>query len=216
MSFSLPPEIQSEVAALTARYSAPPLFAEPGYDDYLRTIDMRKRPGEVCMVIRRPNGRLITSTKTFYPDDAYRLPTGGIHPGEPIYDALLRETQEETSLTVEVRRFLAIIRYQADSATSSAPDNTGALVVDGLYVFTTYAFLLDEIGGELRAEDETEHIAGFREVAVDELPAMADHLERIGEFEPDSAGGARRYGDWSAWGRFRAITHRAVWQALQK
>ncbi|HUY78431.1 MAG TPA: NUDIX hydrolase [Ktedonobacterales bacterium] len=211
MTFSLPPEIQREVAALTTRYGAPPLFAEPGYDDYLHTIDMRKRPGEVCMVIRRPNGRLITSTKTFYPDDAYRLPTGGIHPGEPIYDALLRETQEETSLTVEVRRFLAIIRYQADAA-SPLPANSSALVADGLYLFTTYAFLLDEIGGELHAEDETERIAGFHEVAVDELPTLADRLERV--VAPQS-NADRTYGNWEAWGRFRAITHRAVWQALQ-
>jgi len=209
MTFSLPPEIQREVAALTKRYGAPPLYAEPGHDDYMRTIDMRKRPGEVCMVIRRPNGRLITSTKTFYPKHSYRLPTGGIHPGEAIFDALLRETQEETSLTVEVRRFLAIVRYEADPTSATSTDDT-ALIEDGLYAFTTYAFLLDEIGGELRAADETERIAGFREIAVDDLPTIADHLEHIGA-ESDAV---RTYGDWAAWGRFRAITHHVVWQAL--
>ena len=211
MTFSAPPEIQREIAALTARYGAPPLFAEPGYDDYLRTIDMRARPGEVCMVVRRPNGRLITSTKTFYPADAYRLPTGGIHPGEAVYDALLRETQEETSLTVEVRRFLAIVRYQADPA-SPLPADSPALIADGLYVFTTYAFLLDEIGGELRAEDETERIAGFRELEVADLPTLAERLAHIGGAASEAV---RAYGEWEAWGRFRAITHRAVWQELQ-
>ncbi len=212
MTFSLSPDIQHEVAALTKRYSAPSLYAEPGHDEYLRTIDPRKRPGEVCMVIRRPNGRLITSTKTFYPADSYRLPTGGIHPGETIYDALLRETQEETSLMIEVRRFLAIIRYEANSD-HLAPSDVPALVEDGLYVFTTYAFLLDEIGGELRAEDESERIAGFREVTVDELPSLADQLEHLGG---DPSHPERAVGNWAAWGRFRAITQRIIWQTLHE
>jgi hypothetical protein len=64
----------------------------------------------------------------------------------------------------------------------------------------------------LHAEDETEHIAGFREIAVDDLPTLADHLERVGEARSDAE---RAYGNWAAWGRFRAITHRVVWQALQ-
>lgn len=209
MSFPLPAAIQREVAALTTRYSAPTLYAEPGHDEYLRGVNMRNRPSEVCMVVRRPNGRLITSTKQFYPDGVFRLLTGGIQPSEAIYDALLRETQEETSLSVETRRFLAIVRYQADESAPLPPD-APAVIVDGLYVFTTYAFLLDEIGGELRAEDESEHITGFREIAVDDLLVIAAQLERLGS----GADQRRGMGDLAAWGRFRAITHRVVWQAL--
>ena len=65
------------------------------------------------MVIRRPNGRILLSIKTFYPRGAYRLPTGGIHPGEGVHDALVREAHEETGLDLTVERFLARIAYFA-------------------------------------------------------------------------------------------------------
>ena len=64
------------------------------------------------MVVRRPNGKLITAKKTFYPPGAFRLLTGGVGHGELIAAALLREVAEETGLDVVVRRFLAVIEYQ--------------------------------------------------------------------------------------------------------
>ncbi|TMD51547.1 MAG: NUDIX domain-containing protein, partial [Chloroflexi bacterium] len=73
------------------------------------------------MVIRRRNGKIPLSIKTFYPRGAYRLPTGGIHHGERILDALRRETDEETALEVEVRRFLAWIIYRDVSVPEGPP-----------------------------------------------------------------------------------------------
>ncbi|HLY30402.1 MAG TPA: NUDIX hydrolase [Ktedonobacterales bacterium] len=204
----------SEVKELAGRFGAPMAQIAPGCDDFLRTVDMRKRPGEVCMVVRRPNGLLVTSTKSFYPAGTYRLLTGGIQPGEAIHAALLRETVEETSLPVAVRRFLGIVRYTAADAPPDSPGH-GSLQHDGLYVFTTYAFLLDDLGGELRIADESEHVIGFREVSVDDLPAIADHLATLGD---DPSGRAAVSDElaatWHAWGVFRAVTHRLVYQAL--
>jgi hypothetical protein len=73
----------------------------------------------------------------------------------------------------------------------------------------TFAFLLDEIGGVLEVRDPEERVAAFREVGVDELPLLADTLNRAGdEFDPEIGG------SWADWGRFRAVAHRLVYEAL--
>ena len=148
------------------------------------------------MVVRRRNGKLLLATKDFYPDGVYRLLTGGVHRGESIFAALLRETQEETSLTVEPRRFLAVARYQEPDA--SEPNE-----------YATFAFLLDEVGGELGVSDPHERLSGFREVYPSELPAIADQLDNLPRNLDDDLK-VEHY----AWGRFRALAHRLVWQAF--
>jgi ADP-ribose pyrophosphatase YjhB (NUDIX family) len=185
-----------EVAQLAARYGEPRrvdrairLFFDP--------VQNPDRSGEVCMVVRRPNGKVLLAIKTFYPRGAYRLPTGGIHPGEPIVDALMRETTEETGLATELRRFLAVISYRDVAAPAGPP------------VFRTFAFLLDEVGGRLGALDEKEQIEEWIEVDAAELTAVADRLERVASAPSVDIGG-----DWADWGRFRAIVHRVVHATL--
>jgi ADP-ribose pyrophosphatase YjhB (NUDIX family) len=181
-------EIDSLAAAHgpTARVRAPipTAFADP--------LARRDRVGEVCMVIRRPSGRLLVNTKIFYPPGAYRLLTGGIGPGERIADALARETREETGLETRLRRFLAAIDYHDERERDGPP------------VFHTFAFLLDEVGGTLGSLDPDEQILDYREVAIGELQAVAAKLERL------SGPSQRIGGSWGDWGRFRAVVHRAV------
>lgn len=187
---------RAELDRLAAEYGEPlRVEAEifPGFDDPIRKPD---RVGEVCMVIRRPNGRLLLSIKTIYPRGAHRLPTGGIKRSEGILAALRRETHEETGLDVVVRRFLANISYRV----------TGERAV----IFRTFAFLLDETGGTLGVLDPAEQIEEYIEVPVDGLPAVADRLEALA----GSRGTAAVAGSWGDWGRFRAVVHRAVHQAL--
>jgi ADP-ribose pyrophosphatase YjhB (NUDIX family) len=197
MSLSLPSNIQNDVEHLTQRYGQP----------IVRTVDLdtsklfdplsnKDRYGEVCMVIRRPNGRLLTMTKIHYPKDSYRLLTGGINHGESILDALLRETYEETGLQVEVKRFLAIAAYRITNVSDSP-------------LFYTFAFLLDELGGTLGTIDEDEQVAGFLEVEPVELPGLADKLNHLGSHY-DNAFQAQ----WGPWGQFRAVIHCLVYEAL--
>jgi 8-oxo-dGTP pyrophosphatase MutT (NUDIX family) len=197
--------IEREIAELSARFG-PPLrqivsLENEGLFDPLGKPD---RFGEVCMVVRRPNGMLLTARKTFYPATAYRLLTGGIKHGEPIFDALLRETEEETGLDVEVRRFLAVVGY--------APEYTKAAVVQragATRSFHTFAFLLDEVGGTLACYDPDERVEDFRDVRVDELPVLAQQLDQLGQdFDPEI------HGRWRDWGHFRAVIHRVVYEAL--
>jgi 8-oxo-dGTP pyrophosphatase MutT (NUDIX family) len=190
-------EVRQEIAELSARYGAPRVIDALIHDGFDDPIRRRDRYGEVLMVVRRPNGRVLVAIKTFYPRGAYRLPTGGIHHGETILDALLRETREETGLETVVRRFLATISYRGRSTPTAAP------------LFHTFAFLLDELSGTLGALDTSERIEAWREMSPAELRDQAAVLERI-----STEGAAGIGGSWADWGRFRAVAHRAVADAL--
>ncbi len=193
------PETSRELDALAARFGRPLVIDVPipdYFDDPIRKPD---RFGEVCMVVRRPNGKVLLSIKTFYPRGAYRLPTGGIHPGEAVFDALVRETHEETGLETAVRRFLARIYYRSADHPAGTP------------LFHTFAFLLEETGGTLGALDISEQIEDWREIEVADLPRVADFLDDL-----RTAGTLDIGGDWRAWGKFRAVVHRVVLDALSR
>lgn len=187
--------MRAEIAALGQRLGAP-ISRDIALDDIgFDPVGNPKRFAEVCMVVQRPSGKVLLSIKAFYPRGAYRLPTGGIHRDEPILDAVVRETREETALEPEPRRFLAALTY------TDGPS--------GPPVFHTFAVLLeDPTGAPVRPLDDHEQIESYIEVPVAELPQVADRLARI---PPDGAPGIT---NWNAWGRFRAHAHRAVHEAL--
>jgi NAD+ diphosphatase len=192
------PDLDKEIAELATRLGAPrriEVVIRPFFDPVQRP----DRFAEVCMVIRRKNGKIPLSIKTFYPRGAHRLPTGGIHHGERILDALRRETEEETGLETETKRFLAWITYR----TVEAPD--------GPPLFHTFAFLLDEVGGRFHTSDTEEQIEEWIEIEPAALGEIADRLERITSAPSNDIGG-----DWADWGHFRAIVHRVVHQALTR
>src|SRR5579863_5175158 len=191
-------DVQNELAQLSQMYNQPLVrTVNLGQTSQFDPLSRTDRYGEVCMVVRRPNGLLLTMLKTFYPREAYRLPTGGINHGEPIADALLRETLEETGLDIEVRQFLAAVAYTT-ATTGEQP------------VFYTFAFLLDEIGGKLGPLDLSERVESFRFIAPTELPILVERLSHL-----DQHYDSQITGDWHDWGLFRAVIHNIVWEALQ-
>jgi NAD+ diphosphatase len=188
--------LEQEVAELAASLGKPrrvEALIRPFFDPVQRP----DRFGEVCMVIRRRSGKVPLAIKTFYPRGAYRLPTGGIHHGEPILDALRRETEEETGLQTATRRFLAWITYRPVSA------------AEGPALFHTFAFLLDEVGGEFHTSDLEEQIEDWIEIEPAGLADIAERLDRIESAPSQDIGG-----DWADWGHFRAIVHRVVHEEM--
>ena len=187
--------MRSEVLTLAQRFGEPITREIPLDDIAFDPVGNPSRFAEVCMVVRRPSGSVLLSIKTFYPRGAFRLPTGGIDRDEPILEAVVRETQEETGLAIEVRRFLAALTYH-DGPT-------------GPPVFHTFAFLLDDPSGAPVAPlDELEQIESYVEVPIAELTTVAERLDHI------PADGAPGIENWDAWGRFRAHAHRIVHEAL--
>lgn len=177
--------MNDEIARLSAKYGAPLRVHESlpdGAFDSLRS----PRTGEVAMVVLRKDGKVLLNTKDFYPDGAFRIPTGGIRPEESVEAALLRETKEEMNLDVAVERFLATVTYDV-------PGHPRA--------FTTYVFLLRELGGELRINDPDERISGWREVDASALKGVAERLAGLA-------------GEWRGWGVFRSVVHRVVGELL--
>ncbi len=191
--------MRDEIARLSHDLGAPIVGEVPLADVSFDPVGAPDRIAEVCMAIRRPNGKLLLSIKAFYPRGAYRLPTGGIHGDESILEALLREAHEETGLDVEPRRFLAALTYlgPGDEGTEPPP------------VFHTLAFLLDERGGTLGSLDPAERIEDWIEVEPAKLGDVAATLDAI----PDRA--TPEIANWGSWGRFRAVVHRVVHDALE-
>lgn len=145
---------------------------------------VRGRDGEVVLVLRRPDGRVLLHTKPFYPPDTWRLPSGGVEPGESPQAAAAREIAEETGRPARLERLLGILTYQVRGAGETIP-------------FGSYVFLVATPGGRPAPRDAGERIAGFRWVPPHELEGVAAHLRGLAP-------------PWRGWGTFRSLPHRFV------
>jgi 8-oxo-dGTP pyrophosphatase MutT (NUDIX family) len=197
-----------ELNLLNRRWGAAPLthhrlnVAHPFLTGNHQMLVSDGRRAEICYVMHRgdPHDGVLLHIKTIYPEGAFRLPTGGIHEGESIFETLVREIYEETGLTVgenaedvKIERFLGAISYRLSHETLGARD------------FATYPFLARmPKSAALSPQDPEEKIGGWRWDTPDELVDVADYLAAIGDIDPV----------WADWGRFRAILHRFVATSL--
>jgi ADP-ribose pyrophosphatase YjhB (NUDIX family) len=155
--------------------------------EYWREALVKKRRGEVVLVVNRPDG-MILHTKDFYPPGTYRLPSGGVKWGESVLSALHREAWEEMGLEIEVERFQGLLEYELRCQEETM-------------TFVSYVFLVRGGEGKLIPQDEGERITSFRQVPVAELSAVTDSLRGL-------------EGDWRDWGEFRAIVHDFVLEMM--
>ncbi len=197
---ALPQDTLDEIALLAQQFGTPitSVVRVCSHAFWQRTTSNRTR--EVCMVIRRPNGKLLTFTKSFYPQGLYRLFTGGVEPGEQVLEALEREVEEETGLQVNMQRLLAVVAYCAED------DPQGS--IDAVR-FATFAFLLNETGGMLTVTDPDEPITDYKEIEPSEVLAIADQLDHLPAEQSPVLQEL-----WSDWGRFRAVIHYVVGELL--
>lgn len=150
---------------------------------------MRERTGEVVMVIRRAQDHIVVITKDFYPRGIYRMPTGTLRDKENPDDALGRELYEETGLRSSSPRLLETIgfKFRCDERDHG---------------FNSYIYVTEPLAGEPQSKDPSERITDFKDVGVEELPAIIESLKSLTE-------------RWADWGLFRAVPHEVVYERLR-
>jgi ADP-ribose pyrophosphatase YjhB (NUDIX family) len=113
----------------------------------------------VCVVVIESEKVLLTKRDDFH---VWCLPSGGVEDGETVIAAAIRETEEETGLTVKITRLVGIYSRPADLPTGHA-----------------VVFAAVPIGGQLRTQPaETLEV---RYYPFDQLPAELTfgHRRRI-------------------------------------
>jgi 8-oxo-dGTP pyrophosphatase MutT (NUDIX family) len=181
--------LAQQIDALAVRFGAPvrELIHIPQVNRSLGPAGFplsSRRTAEVVLVIPRPGRKVLVHTKNFYPSGVWRLPTGGLHRGERIDDAIRREAREETGNDLLPCRFLFHLRFRWEGAPKQ---------------FDSYGFLTTEPSVRIESRDPREQITAFRDVGRDEFEALTRTLEGM-------------MGSWFSWGRFRAAPHRFLLQ----
>ena len=139
------------------------------------------------MMLQRPDGHIWCAAKQYYPGLIARLLTGGIHPGEQLEEALLREIAEETGLTPTHITPLFHVKYQS------------------VVPFQTFAYLCQVDDTTPVVHDMTEEIAHFEALNAQQLAMRAQQLEALPAVHAAQIGGT-----WQEWGTFRAVCHRML------
>lgn len=165
------------------------------------------RRAEVAFVVQGPGEQIWLHTKHSYPTPMFRLLTGGIEWEESVYDALLREIDEETRLPVTVQRFLGLITYcfypRGESSPSTPVQFADVQVTHSQLAhsqFASYVFLVHN-NGHAPQSHGNEEVAEFRAVLPCQLPQIAADLRNL-------------IGPRRAWGHWRALVHDLVYETL--
>jgi ADP-ribose pyrophosphatase YjhB (NUDIX family) len=175
---------EGNIKDVTVRYESPYYF------NRLKNMVQKDRRGEVVFCVVRPNGKPIAITCSEYPENTYRIPTGGIGHHEDIVAAVYREVKEELGLEVKIRSFAGVVRINFEYAMDHV-------------MFYSYIFILDETGGRLLEDASDDEISAVREV---DLPALDKIVEDLAHIP----------GKWKDWGQFRYVTTGAVVEYLKK
>jgi len=140
---------------------------------------LRERQGEVVLVLNDTHHHVWLHTKAFYPDGAFRLPTGGLKHGESPDEGFERELAEETGIRGVSHDCIGVLHYTHDGEK---------------FPFTSYLYIVWDVDDVPIPEDTGEAITGWMPVSRD---GLHDHTRSL-----------RALGDgWEAWGEFRALAH---------
>jgi 8-oxo-dGTP pyrophosphatase MutT (NUDIX family) len=185
--------IEREIGKLARKYGEPGRatfeFSDlsEGFGEWVRQLTRRR--GEIVLVVPRSRGRVLLHTKPHYPENVYRLPTGGIHREEAADIAARRESYEEIGFHPASLRLLGVLENVF-------------LVRDKKLVYPSFVFETDPLATAPHPTDPDEPISGFLDADLIELQATAHYLASLP-------------GQWREWGKFRAAAHRwlaARWQ----
>ncbi len=179
-------DIEREIKTLTPLYGAPERAAfdftnlSDGFGAWVTRLTRRR--GEIILVVPRAQNQVLLHTKPHYPENVYRLPTGGIHRREAADDAARREAYEEIGFQPASLRLLGVLENR--------------FWVRGKKIkYPSFVFQTQEFNGAPTPTDPDEPISGFMDADALELQATALYLTSLP-------------GQWREWGAFRAAAHR--------
>ena len=139
--------------------------------DGLKKSQKNGRSHDVTIFIRK-DGKFIVIAKHFYPPGLYRVPSGGINPGEDFISGMKREAREETGCDIDPKSY--VMRIKVDFFHGSETVN-----------WVSHIFVADYLSGELVQRDTKE----IREVSV----AGPDDFRRFKEIMIASSIGGLHY-----------------------
>jgi len=157
---------------------------------YIRTYKKNRR-GEIAIDVRNSQNEILLHTKTFYPNNSYRILTGGVEADEPVLECLERELAEETGLKFDECFLSAVVLYEFRHRNETLS-------------FSSYLFRVSVNKDIPIVQDESERISGFRWADVEQFEKATRHLENL---QPER---------WHDWGRMRAALHRIIQPAEKK
>jgi membrane protease YdiL (CAAX protease family)/8-oxo-dGTP pyrophosphatase MutT (NUDIX family) len=193
-SSSVAVAVENQRAALEARFWPLPhvhddLEASARLFRDMARAPSRGRLGEVVLLLRRPDAKFLLHTKTFYPPEAYRLPSGGIKQGETVMEAARREAAEEAGLPLSDGRPLGLVTYTFRNGRKR-------------FFFHSWV-VVAEVEGEPTVVDKHERIEGFRWVGPEGVWQAGAALRSVPS-------------EWENWGHFRALAHEAALRWLRQ
>ena len=158
-------------------------------DEYIRSYRWKPqsdRRAEVVFAMQDSTDRLWMHCKAHYPTHLSRLPSGGVGWDESIHDALLREIDEETGLTVSIQRFVGLLEYHFHS--------NGSVAKFASYIFHVRCTCPPSLpnSGEIHA---------FRAIRPSQLLQLTVDMRNM-------------MGDRRGWGQWRSLAHDVVYDYL--
>jgi 8-oxo-dGTP pyrophosphatase MutT (NUDIX family) len=129
--------------------------------DLVRSSQANGRRHDITMAIIGAEG-VIVIAKPWYPPGIFRIPSGGLLPGETLEAGAAREALEETGTRIELARYYLRIDVDFVGREVTIP-------------WTSHVFSAHYRGGEVKPQD-TDEISDARWCMLD---ALAAHHERM-------------------------------------
>lgn len=133
----------------------------PAEATMIRASQRHGRAHDITLLIRGPDGRLAVIAKHSYPPGAFRAPSGGLRPDEPLEVGALREAYEETGLAIQLGRYLLRVLALFTTERDTIP-------------WLTHVFTARVVGGQLASHDPQE----IRDVAWVTLADLQGPIRR--------------------------------------
>lgn len=130
-------------------------------------LDRTERVELTVLCLLREDDRILLQNRVKDDWRGYAMPGGHVEPGESIVDAVIREMQEETGLTVIAPKLCGVKQFPIDG---------------GRYL--VFLFCADRYTGQLRSSDEgsVEWISRDKLFAIN---TVSDFLQMLSVFEDD-------------------------------